>query len=268
MARIFHPRPRAVNPMLVLILGLLIFLGVHSVRIFADGWRASTIARIGEKPWKGLYTLVSLVGFGLIVWGYSLARQQPVVLWQPPVMMKHLNSLFTLAAFILLAAAYVPRNQIKARLHHPMVLAVKLWAFGHLLATAKLADVVLFGAFLLWAILDFRAARQRDRDAPPCAVETGVGHALGGHAMDEHHQWKLARAALQHRPRRQEARGGIIDAHRHRRAIGDSQMFLTPCHRPPHVWIPVHTAVARRVLRAGGWRVERVRASTHCGKRV
>ena len=110
MARIFHTRPRAVNPMLVLILGLLIFLGVHSVRIFADGWRASTIARIGEKPWKGLYTLVSLVGFGLIVWGYSLARQQPVVLWQPPVMMKHLNSLFTLAAFILLAAAYVPRN--------------------------------------------------------------------------------------------------------------------------------------------------------------
>lgn len=163
MARIFHTRPRAVNPMLVLILGLLIFLGVHSVRIFADGWRASTIARIGEKSWKGLYTLVSLIGFGLIVWGYSLARQQPVVLWQPPVMMKHLNSLFTLAAFILLAAAYVPRNHFKARLHHPMVLGVKLWAFGHLLATAKLADVVLFGAFLLWAILDFRAARGRDR---------------------------------------------------------------------------------------------------------
>ena len=107
--------------------------------------------------------MVSLVGFALIVWGYGLARQQPVVLWQPPVMMKHLNSLFTLAAFILLAAAYVPRNHFKARLHHPMVLGVKLWAFGHLLATAKLADVVLFGAFLLWAILDFRAARGRDR---------------------------------------------------------------------------------------------------------
>ena len=78
-------------------------------------------------------------------------------------MMKHLNSLFTLLAFIFLAAAYVPRNQIKAKLHHPMVLAVKLWAFGHLLATGKLADIVLFGAFLLWAVLDFRAARQRDR---------------------------------------------------------------------------------------------------------
>lgn len=149
--------------MLILILGLLIFLGVHSTRIFADDWRAQTIARLGEKPWKGLYTLVSLLGFALIVWGYGLARQQPVLLWAPPVAMKHLNSLFTLLAFILLAAAYVPRNHFKARLHHPMLLGVKLWAFGHLLATAKLADLLLFGAFLLWAILCFRAARQRDR---------------------------------------------------------------------------------------------------------
>ncbi len=84
-------------------------------------------------------------------------------MWTPPTVMKHLNSLFTLAAFVLLAAAYVPRNHFRARLHHPMVLGVKLWAFGHLLATAKLADWVLFGAFLLWAVLDFRAARQRDR---------------------------------------------------------------------------------------------------------
>ena len=149
--------------MTLLILGLILFLGTHSVRIFADGWRTQTIARLGEKPWKGLYTVVSLVGFALIVWGYGLARQQPVLLWQPPVMMKHLNSLFTLAAFILLAAAYVPRNHFKARLHHPMVLGVKLWAFGHLLATGTLADMVLFGAFLLWAVLDYRAARLRDR---------------------------------------------------------------------------------------------------------
>ena len=146
-----------------LVLGLVLFLGVHSVRIVADGWRTQMRARLGEGAWKGLYSVASVVGLVLVVWGYGLARQQPVVLWQPPVMMKHLNSLFTLAAFILLAAAYVPRNHFKARLHHPMVLGVKLWAFGHLLATAKLADVVLFGAFLLWAILDFRAARGRDR---------------------------------------------------------------------------------------------------------
>ena len=149
--------------MTVLILGLVLFLGAHSVRIFADGWRSRTLAGLGDKGWKAAYSVVSLVGFGLIIWGYGLARQQPVVVWSPPVMMKHLNSLFTLVAFIFLAAAYVPRNQIKARLHHPMVLGVKLWAFGHLLATGKLADIVLFGAFLLWAVLDFRAARQRDR---------------------------------------------------------------------------------------------------------
>lgn len=149
--------------MSILILGLILFLGVHSTRIFADGWRTRTIARIGEKPWKGVYTLISLLGFGLIIWGFGLARQQPVVWWTPPTGLKHLNSLFTLAAFVLVTAAYVPRNQIKARLHHPMVLGVKLWAFGHLLATATLADTVLFAAFLLWAILAFRAARQRDR---------------------------------------------------------------------------------------------------------
>lgn len=149
--------------MSILILGLVLFLGVHSTRIFAEGWRTQTIARIGEKPWKGIYSVVSLVGFVLIIWGFSLARLQPVVLWTPPVAMKHLNSLFTLLAFVLLAAAYVPRNQIRSRLHHPMILGVKLWAFGHLLATGTLANALLFGAFLLWAILDFRAARQRDR---------------------------------------------------------------------------------------------------------
>ncbi|MFD1891852.1 NnrU family protein [Ottowia beijingensis] len=162
--------------MLVLILGLLIFLGMHSVRIFADDWRTATLAHLGEKPWKGAYSLVSLVGFVLIVWGYGLARQQPVVLWQPPVMMKHLNSLFTLAAFTLIVAAYVPRNHFKAKLRHPMVLGVKLWAFGHLLATAKLADLVLFGAFLLWAILCYRAARRRDR----ALGTTGAAGAMGG----------------------------------------------------------------------------------------
>ncbi|MBY4597624.1 NnrU family protein [Ottowia caeni] len=149
--------------MFILVLGLILFLGVHSTRIFAEGWRTQTIARVGEKPWKGVYSVVSLLGFALIIWGFGIARQQPVVLWSPPVAMKHLNSLFTLLAFVLLAAAYVPRNQIRSRLHHPMVLGVKLWAFGHLLATSTLANAVLFGAFLLWAILDFRAARQRDR---------------------------------------------------------------------------------------------------------
>ena len=151
--------------MLVLILGLVIFLGLHSVRIVADGWRAQTITRIGAQPWKGLYSLVSIVGFGLIVWGFGLARQQPVQWWSPPPAMRHVAALLTLLAFVLLAAAYVPGNGIKARLHHPMVLAVKVWALAHLLANGNAAHVVLFGAFLVWAALNFSAARRRDRAA-------------------------------------------------------------------------------------------------------
>ena len=151
--------------MTVLILGLILFLGVHSVRIFADGWRSAQIARRGPGAWKGLYTLVSIAGFGLILWGYGLARAQPVPLWTPQLWARHLAALLMLFSFILLAAAYVPRNGIKSRLHHPMVLGVKVWAFAHLLANHTLADLLLFGSFLVWAVLDFRSARQRDRAA-------------------------------------------------------------------------------------------------------
>jgi uncharacterized membrane protein len=154
-----------------LILGLVVFLGVHSVRIVADGWRARTINRVGEGPWKGAYTLLSLLGFALIVWGFGQARQTPVVVWQPPTGMRHASALLTLIAFVFLAAAYVPRNAIKAKLHHPMVLGVKVWALAHLLANGRLAGMVLFGAFLVWAVLLFRSSRQRDRANPPQPVQ-------------------------------------------------------------------------------------------------
>lgn len=151
--------------MLVLILGLILFLGAHSVRIAADGWRSAMIARLGENGWKGLYSLVSLAGFVLIIWGYGLARQDPMVLWTPPTWLTHVALLLNLVAFILLAAYALPGGRMKARLRHPMVLAVKVWAFAHLLANGTLADVFLFGAFLVWAIADFRSSRQRDRAA-------------------------------------------------------------------------------------------------------
>ena len=162
-----------------LLIGLLLFLGVHSVRIFAEGWRTQTVARLGAGPWKGLYTLFSLAGFALIVWGFGQARQQPVVLWVAPVAVRHAVSLLVLVAFILLFADYVPGNGIKARLHHPMILSVKVWAIAHLLAAGRLADMVLFGAFLLWAVADFRAARQRDRAAGTSyAAGTAQGTAI------------------------------------------------------------------------------------------
>lgn len=151
--------------MTLLILGLLLFLGVHSLRIVADGWRTAMVARLGEGAWKGLYAVASVIGFVLIVYGYGLARQQPVVLWSSPTWTRHLAALLTLPAFVMLVAAYVPGNSIKARLKHPMVLAVKVWALAHLLANNTLADLLLFGGFLLWAVFSYRAARQRDRAA-------------------------------------------------------------------------------------------------------
>lgn len=149
--------------MAILILGLVLFLGVHSTRIVADGWRGATIARIGEMPWKGIYSLLSIAGFALVIWGFRIARADTLVLYTPPVWTRHLAALLLVVSFILLVAAYVPRNAIKAKLHHPMVLGVKVWALAHLLANGVAADVVLFGAFLAWAVFSYRAARQRDR---------------------------------------------------------------------------------------------------------
>jgi uncharacterized membrane protein len=165
--------------MSVLILGLLVFLGAHSVRIFADGWRNRQLARLGEGKWKGIYSLVSIIGFVLIIWGYGMARADPVWVWHPPVWMRHLAGPLTLAAFVLLAAAYVPRNQLKARLHHPMVLGVKVWAFAHLLANGTLHGMLLFGAFLAWAIADFASARRRDRLAKTVYEAGTLGGTLG-----------------------------------------------------------------------------------------
>jgi len=151
--------------MTLLMIGLALFLGVHSTRIVADGWRTATIARVGEKPWKGIYSLLSIAGFVLLVIGYGAARQSPVVLYAPPVWTRHLAALLTIPAFVLLAAAYVPGNAIKRAVGHPMMAGVKVWALAHLLANGTLADVLLFGTFLAWAVLGFIAARRRDRAA-------------------------------------------------------------------------------------------------------
>ncbi|MFP4591872.1 NnrU family protein [uncultured Ralstonia sp.] len=151
--------------MSVLILGLLIFLGVHSIRIFADDWRTARIAQMGEKGWKGAYSVASIIGLALVIWGYGMARHAPVVLWLPPAWAPHLAGLLTLVAFILFPAAYVPGTHFKAWLKHPQALSVVLWALAHLLANGALHAVVLFGAFLVWALLTYAAARRRDRVA-------------------------------------------------------------------------------------------------------
>lgn len=171
----------------VLILGLLLFLGAHSLRFFGSSWRDQQIARVGERPWKGLFSLVSIIGFVLIVLGFGVARRHPVLLYVSPLWLRHLDALFTLAAFVLVAAAYVPRNRIKAKLGHPMLAGTTLWAFGHLLATGMLHDLVLFGSFLLWAATDLVVSRRRDRALgtvyPPGALQGDVMTLLTGSAV-------------------------------------------------------------------------------------
>jgi uncharacterized membrane protein len=182
----------------LMVAGLIVFLGVHSMRVFAEPLRAQWVARLGDKPWKGLYALASLVGFVLLVYGYGLARQSPITVWAPPRGMAHLAALLTLVAFVMLVAAYVPGNGIKARLHHPMVLAVKVWALAHLLSNGTLADMVLFGAFLVWSVLLFRASRQRDRVqgtvyAPGVASRTWLTGVVGLGAWGVFAFWGHAR---------------------------------------------------------------------------
>ena len=167
-----------------LLAGLIIFLGVHSVRLLADGWRTQVRNAWGAGTWRAAYSLLSLAGLALIVWGFGLVRQTPVQLWSPPAGMRHLAALVTLPAFVLLAAAYVPGNQIRARIHHPMVAGVMLWACAHLLANGNVGHVLLFGTFLGWAALSYLAAKRRDRRdgivyATGRTGATGITVALG-----------------------------------------------------------------------------------------
>ena len=171
--------------MLVLVVGLVIFLGVHSVSIVAPALRTAAVARLGELPWKGLYSLASAVGLALIVVGYGMARRDPVVLYTPPAALRHLALVVMLPVFPLLFAAYLP-GRIRAAAKHPFLLAVKLWALAHLLANGMLADALLFGAFLAWAVVDRISVKRRPAAqthevpaAPPGAANDAIA-LIGG----------------------------------------------------------------------------------------
>jgi uncharacterized membrane protein len=148
--------------MLQLLIGLTLFLGIHSLHSLAPQLRQNAFDRWGALGFKGVYSAVSLLGFVLLIQGYAQARMDPVVLWTPSTGMTHATLALMWLAMVLLVASYVPGNRIRARLRHPMTLSVKVWALAHLLCNGQLADVLLFGSFLVWAVLVFRAARQRD----------------------------------------------------------------------------------------------------------
>jgi uncharacterized membrane protein len=168
--------------MSLLIVGLVLFLGVHSVAIVAPALRAGAIRRLGEGAWKGSYALVSLVGFVLICYGFGLARQAPVILYSPPTWLRHVALVLMLPVFPLVLAAYLP-GRIKTAAKHPMLAAVKLWAFAHLLANGSLADVLLFGGFLAWAVIDRISLKRRPaqvlRTAPPGRWNDAIAVVLG-----------------------------------------------------------------------------------------
>jgi uncharacterized membrane protein len=171
--------------MTVLVIGLIVFLGIHSISIFAPDFRNRIAARMGAGPWRGIYSLISIVGFFLIVWGYGLARRDPVVLYNPPIWTRHLAALLMLPVFPLLFAPYFP-GRIKAALKHPMLVAVKLWAVAHLISNGMLADVLLFGAFLAWAVADrisYKHRQQRPLTVTPPAARNDVIVVIVGLAI-------------------------------------------------------------------------------------
>jgi uncharacterized membrane protein len=168
--------------MMTLILGLCQLLGVHSVSIVAPGWRDRAAARLGAGPWKGLYSLTSIAGFMLVLRGYAEARLQPVGLYSPPASMRYLTTLLMLPVFPLLLAAYLP-GRIKSATRHPLLAATTLWALAHMLSNGTLHDLLLFGGFLVWAVVDLvslgRRAPRPVPGAPPSAANDWLALGLG-----------------------------------------------------------------------------------------
>lgn len=158
--------------MIYLVLGLLLFLGNHSTRLVMPAWRSHFIETYGANTWKALYSLFSLAGLALIIFGYGQARTEQLALWNPSAWTRHAALLLTWIAFVLLAAASIKGSYFKQKLGHPMYAGVKLWAFAHLIANGRLCDVLLFGALLVWAITGFSISRRRDR-------REGVSYPVG-----------------------------------------------------------------------------------------
>ena len=146
----------------LLALGLVIFLGIHSIRIVDEDARSKAIKRLGEGPWKGLYSLGSLIGFALIVWGFARARGDAPELWSSPIWMRHATILLMLISMLLIGGYLFKKSHIAVAAHHPMVWGVAVWAAAHLLANGSAADLLLFGAFLIWAVADLASSYRRD----------------------------------------------------------------------------------------------------------
>jgi uncharacterized membrane protein len=165
--------------MTVLIAGIVLFLGVHTLTTLREP-RAALIRRIGEGPYKGLYSLTAAAGLVLIVWGFGRYRSAGYVsLWDPPASLNHLALMLMWFSFVALVAANAPAGKIKGMLRHPMLVGVKAWALAHLLVNGDLGSLILFGTFLAWAVYDRIAVKRRgDPGAPRSSVTAGDAIAL------------------------------------------------------------------------------------------
>ena len=149
------------------VLGLVIFLGAHVFVTMRDR-RAALVARLGEWPYRGLFSIVSIAGLLLIAYGFAAYRAAGMIsLWDPPAWTRHIVEILVWPASIAVAAAYIPGN-IKRVLKHPMLVGVKTWAFAHLCANGDLGGIILFGSVLAWAVYDRITLKHRsDPGAPP-----------------------------------------------------------------------------------------------------
>lgn len=163
--------------MTLLLLGLLIFLAIHCLSLFKST-RDNVVDKLGLVAFRSIYGLIALAALVLISLGYGEARLQPTWIWHPPVGLRHLSSLITLVAMIFLAAQFVPKNAIKARMGHPLFIAVKAWALAHLVSNGTLADLLLFGSFLVWAVVGFIVLRRQDRAANVQPSESALPFTL------------------------------------------------------------------------------------------
>lgn len=149
--------------MAILVLGIILFLGLHLIRVVAPGFRAGVIESRGKGTWMGIYAILSLIGLCLIIYGFGQARSETGMLYDPPVFMRHIALLLMLFAFIFLAAGFLPAGRIAVAVKHPQVLSIKIWALAHLLANGETSSVLLFGSFLAWAVILRISLKRRER---------------------------------------------------------------------------------------------------------
>jgi len=172
----------------LLVFSIVLFLVLHSLRVFAPAWREKTIARMGVNAWRGVYSLLSIASLVLLIYAFAASRAVTPILYTPPMFMTHITLTLMLIAMILLMASILPAGKIAVWVKHPMVTSVKVWAFAHLLSNGELNSVLLFAGFLIWAVLVRISAKRRERAGEKVvrdfvSTQYDIASVIGGVAL-------------------------------------------------------------------------------------